>query len=192
MEEIAHRLRQGAGADDAHADRREADGDKPRLTDAESRIAYDFAQEYGIWFDSPFTLGQPGPSGDENDTVIGSHFIYKVNNLMHCGGSLSRLLEKVRLHNMLFPLTRYELVGFTNYGFAATVFPIFSQTYIHDAVNATEAEIADFMRALDFLPCEDKKGGWQKNGLIVWDLLPKNVLKGPSGVLYVVDAELMV
>ena len=45
-----------------------------------------------------FNLGEPGPSGNENDTYVGEKVIYKVNNLLNCG-SITALLQKILMHN---------------------------------------------------------------------------------------------
>ena len=49
----------------------------------EQRVAELFAKEYGLWipFDKVFSLGAPGPSGNENDTYVAKDIIYKINNL---------------------------------------------------------------------------------------------------------------
>jgi hypothetical protein len=60
--------------------------------------------------DKVFDLGDPGPSGNENDTYVSHDTIYKVNNLLNAGG-ICRLLEKILFHNQLFPNTSYRLYG---------------------------------------------------------------------------------
>ena len=55
-----------------------------------------------------FDLGAPGPSGNENDTYFSDDTVYKVNNLLNCG-SILRLLDKVKMHNEIFPDTFYQL-----------------------------------------------------------------------------------
>ena len=67
-----------------------------------------------IPMDEVFDLGTPGPSGNENDTYVSGTNIYKVNNLLNSGGII-KLLDKVLLHNLLFPNTAYKLHGFAGY-----------------------------------------------------------------------------
>ena len=62
--------------------------------------------------DNVFDLGIPGPSGNENDTYVAKDTIYKVNNLLNSGG-ICKLLDKILLHNLIFPNTAYRLHGFT-------------------------------------------------------------------------------
>lgn len=72
----------------------------------EQRVAEKYAKEHNIWLpmEKVFSLGVPGPSGNENDTYVGEEYIYKVNNLLNCGGILN-LLEKIIIHNEVFPET---------------------------------------------------------------------------------------
>ena len=60
-----------------------------------------------------FSLGVPGPSGNDNDTYVGEEYIYKVNNLLNCGGILN-LLEKIIIHNEVFPETFSETLMVTS------------------------------------------------------------------------------
>ena len=47
----------------------------------EQRAAEQYAKSVGIWIpmDNIFDLGDPGPSGNENDTYVAKDTIYKVN-----------------------------------------------------------------------------------------------------------------
>lgn len=72
----------------------------------EQRVAEQYAKSNGIWIpmDNVFDLGIPGPSGNENDTYVAKDTIYKVNNLLNSGG-ICKLLDKILLHNLIFPNT---------------------------------------------------------------------------------------
>ena len=65
-------------------------------------MAEQMAKTGGYWIPmmQVFSLGVPGPSGNENDTYVADDAVYKVNNLMNSGGIVA-LLEKVLMHNML-------------------------------------------------------------------------------------------
>ena len=58
----------------------------------EQRVAEQFAKATGCWIpmEKVIDLGEPGPSGNENDTYVAQDSIYKVNNLFN-SGSISRL-----------------------------------------------------------------------------------------------------
>ena len=72
-----------------------------------------YAKENGLWLkmEEVFDLGAPGPSGNENDTYVADDSIYKVNNLLNCG-SILRLLDKVKMHNEIFP--DYRVIHYSN------------------------------------------------------------------------------
>lgn len=92
--------------------------------EAEQRAIEVFAKEHGLWLpiERVFDLGVPGPSGNENDTCVADDSIYKVNNLLNCG-SILKLLDKVRMHNILFPETYYRFHAFTGFD-GRTVMPV--------------------------------------------------------------------
>ena len=75
-----------------------------------------------------FDLGVPGPSGNENDTYFSGECVYKVNNLLNCG-SILRLLDKVKIHNEIFPDTFYQLYAFTGFD-GRTVMPVLTSLFI--------------------------------------------------------------
>ncbi len=89
--------------------------------------------------DSAFNLGTPGPSGNENDTYVSDDIIYKVNNLLN-SGSILRLLEKVGMHNTIFPDTYYQFYGFTGFD-GRTIMPVLRQNLVKDASPAPQIAI---------------------------------------------------
>ena len=89
-----------------------------------------------------------GPSGNENDTYVSNDIIYKVNNLLN-SGSISRLLDKIICHNILFYDTAYSLYGFTGFG-GRSVMPILQQRLIKNARPATQVMIDTYIAALGF------------------------------------------
>lgn len=74
-------------------------------------------------------------------------------------------------------------------GHARSAFPIFSQYYVQKAENASEEEIALHMASLGFTPVKEERGGWHNGEYLIWDLLPKNVLRDAEGDIFVIDAE---
>gem|GEM_PF-4651041 len=132
------------------------------------------------------SLGLPGPSGNENDTYVSGNTIYKVNNLLN-SGSILKLFERIQTYNSLFPESNYEFIGFTGFD-GRSVFPVFSQELVKNAVFASTSEIDDYMDTLGFR--KTGEGRYENDVYEVWDVLPKNVLKSASGNIYVVDAEI--
>lgn len=157
--------------------------------EAEQRAAENFAKEYGLWIpmEHVFDLGTPGPSGNENDTYVSNDVIYKVNNLLN-SGSIIGLFEKVRIHNEIFPDTFYQLHAFTGFD-GRTIMPILRQDLVKDAEPTPQIAIDTYMAALGFNR-EDVVGRYSNTDYVVWDLIPRNVLRDRDGDIFVVDAEI--
>ena len=134
-----------------------------------------------------FHLGLPGASGNENDIYTREDTVFKVNNLLN-SGSIVNLLEKVILHNSIFPDTFYYFIGFAGYD-GRSVMPVFQQDLVKDAQPATPIEIETYMAAIGFTK-KNNEGRFTNNMYEVWDLVPRNVLKDNDGDIYVVDAEI--
>lgn len=155
----------------------------------EQRAAEAFAKENGLWLpmDNVFDLGVPGPCGNENDTYFSNDIVYKVNNLLN-SGSILRLLDKVKMHNEIFPDTFYQLHAFTGFD-GRTIMPILKQDFIKDASPTPQIAIDTYMAALGFNR-EDAIGRYSNSDYIVWDLIPRNILRDGDGDIFVVDAEI--
>ena len=168
---------------------RDGKGDGGRF-EIEQRVAEQYAKSVGMWIpmDKVFDLGEPGPSGNENDTYVSGTIIYKVNNLLNSGG-IVKLLDKVLLHNLLFPNTAYILHGFAGYDMRS-VMPVLLQRRIRNAQPATQIMIDTYMSALGFTK-ENDEGRYSNGTYVVWDVVPRNVLVDADGDMYVIDAEIV-
>ena len=159
--------------------------------EVEQRAAEQMAKEQGFWIPMMdiFNLGDPGPSGNENDTYVSDELVYKVNNLLN-SGSIVALLRKILMHNVIFPETAYSLYGFAGFD-GRTIQPVIAQPRIANAHPATQIMIDTYMAALGFnkTPAE---GRFSNNTFEVWDLVPRNVLVDDEGDIYVVDAEIKI
>ena len=157
--------------------------------EVEQRVAELFAKENGLWIpmDQVFDLGTPGPSGNENDTYVSNDVIFKVNNLLN-SGSILRLFDKVRMHNEIFPDTFYQLHAFTGFD-GRSIMPILRQDLVKDAEPTPQIAIDTYMAALGFNR-EDIVGRYSNADYIVWDLIPRNVLRDHDGDIFVVYAEI--
>ena len=155
----------------------------------EQRIVEQMAKTGNYWIPmmNIFNLGVPGPCGNENDTYVTEDAIYKVNNLMNSGGILA-LLQKILIHNTIFPDTAYQFHGFAGFD-GRIVQPVLRQVRIANATPATQIMIDTYMAAIGF---EKGKGvGCFTNGVYyVWDVIPRNVLVDSEGDIFVVDAEI--
>ena len=159
------------------------------IIDIDNSTAENFAKEVKLWIDisEVVTLGTPAPSGVENEVYLNKNgnFVYKVNNLM-TSRCVSDFLQRILLHNSIFPQTGYELYAFTGFG-NGSVYPILKQNYIFDAEYATPVEIDTYMSALGFEKVDEAT--FTNGEVIISDLYPRNVLKDKDGDLFVVDAE---
>lgn len=157
--------------------------------EVEQRVAEVFAKEKGLWLPmgKVFDLGTPGPSGNENDTYVSDDSIYKVNNLFNCG-SILKLLDKVIMHNILFPETYYRLYAFAGFD-GRTVMPVLRQRRIAHSEPTPQIAIDTYMAAIGFNR-EEAVGRYSNAAYTVWDLIPRNVLRDHDGDIFVVDAEI--
>ena len=157
--------------------------------EVEQRVSESYAKEQDLWLpmERTFGLGTPCHSGSENDTYVSNDIIFKVNNLLN-SGSILGLLEKVKMHNIIFPDTFYQFYAFTGFD-GRTIMPIIKQDLVKNATPATQIMIDTYMAALGF---EKASGvGCFSNGdFLVWDVVPRNVLVDSEGDVFVVDAEI--
>jgi len=157
----------------------------------DNKVIFEYANETGTWIDNLYDLGDFFIGGNENNLAYDDKngILYKSNNLLN-SGSFINFLHKIKIHNKLFPETRYDFVGFTGISINVNlpyVEPIYRQDFIKNAVFASTNEIDDYMNNLGFIKIEDYK--YKINNIEVWDLRPRNVLKDENGNIYIIDAE---
>ncbi len=159
------------------------------IFEVEQRAAEKLAKSQGFWIPmmDVFDLGVPGPSGNENDTYVADKVIYKVNNLLN-SGCIRSLLNKILLHNIIFPDTAYKFHGFAGFD-GRTIQPIIVQPRIANAKPATQIMIDTYMAALGFNKT-DSIGRFTNNTYEIWDIVPRNVLVDQEGDIFVIDAEI--
>ena len=186
IREISDELQRLCRLHEAQSRTGQADGGRFEI---EQRTAEQYAKSAGMWIpmDKVFDLGEPGACGNENDTYVCDIFIYKVNNLLNSGG-ICKLLEKILLHNIIFPNTAYSLQGFAGYD-GRSVLPVLKQRRIRNARPATQIMIDTYMSAIGFTKQNDE-GRYTNGTYVVWDVVPRNVLVDADGDMYVVDAEI--
>ena len=157
--------------------------------EAELRAAEQLAKSKGFWMpmSEVFSLGVPGPSGNENDTFVAEKVVYKVNNLFNCG-SIVGFLRKILMHNVVFPDTAYCFHAFAGFD-GRNVQPVIAQPRVANAQPATQIMIDTYMAALGFEKTATE-GRFSNGTYEVWDLVPRNVLVDNEGDIFVVDAEI--
>lgn len=129
-------------------------------------------------------------SGNEFENWIDPllNVVYKMNNLMHVGGDIHKLLERISNYNELFPETALRLIGFHKMS-SNNIYPVFVQSFISNARFATTDEIERFMGWMDFKPML-REGYFENDRFILSDIKPKNVLCTDNGTMFVIDAEI--
>ena len=128
-------------------------------------------------------------SGNECENWIDPvlNLVYKMNTLMHVGGNIAKLFERVEQFNLLFPSTALRFVGFQAMS-SGNVYPIFVQTFISKSRFATDDEIREYMNRIGFKQM-DEEGYFENDMYVLSDIKPKNVMF-LDGDMYVIDAEI--
>jgi hypothetical protein len=111
----------------------------------------------------------------EDNRFVRKIFCYKI-----LSQTPSEALQRIRLHNFLFPETAYEVEGYADY-FGTFCF-VLKQPFII-GVRPTAKEIVEEMRKRGF---EDMGGGqlFINDTYIIDDLHEGNVIKGTDGLFY--------
>ena len=96
-------------------------------------------------------------SGNEFDNWVDPllNVLYKMNNLMHVGGDIYKLFERISYYNELFPETALRFIGFHLMS-SSNVYPVFAQPFIPYARFATADEIKAYMMAMEFRPLKEE------------------------------------
>ena len=129
-------------------------------------------------------------SGNESENWIdpSTNLVYKMNNLMHAGGDILKLLTRVELYNQLFPHIALQLVGFHVMS-DSNAYPVFTQPFIDNVRFATTTEILAYMKSRGFKP-QDRDGVFSNGYYLLSDVKPKNVLASDNGLaIFVIDAD---
>ena len=94
-------------------------------------------------------------SGNESENWIDPtcNLVYKMNTLMHVGGDLSKLFNRVEHYNILFPHITLQFVGFHLMS-EENAYPVFTQQFIDNVRFATSDEILSYMLSRGFKPQE--------------------------------------
>lgn len=98
------------------------------------------------------------------------------------------LMNRILIHNLVFPTTAMKMlkVGASDNGISIIV----EQPFIEDSgIAPTMDEIKDYMLSLGFTLSKGKgiNAEYTKDGYLVTDIRPENVIKQPDGSLAVID-----
>ena len=67
--------------------------------------------------------------------------------------------------------------------------PIIRQSLIKDSTSATNIEIETYMAAIGFMKARTD-GCFENPQSLVWDIVPRNVLKDKDRNIYIIDVEI--
>jgi hypothetical protein len=171
----------------------EADETPDERNERQEQEIEDYARERGIWVDNTLKTfnglyGERLGSGQEaivwrkdDNTVIKSS-----NTLQY--EDLQLFLDRLVLHNTLFPASAQKLVGFgtdKNGDFEV----IIEQPFIPEAEEATPEEIKDYLTKLGFEQYLGFGGGerYKTSEVLLNDAAPRNFVKTEDGNIIPID-----
>jgi 8-oxo-dGTP pyrophosphatase MutT (NUDIX family) len=153
----------------------------------QEKLLEEYARKEGFWIED---LPQIDPKNFIDAGIEAKVYRYDTNNVIKVNSILTQheepfeFLDRIALHNTIFPETRYELIGFINNDmgeFSAVV----KQPFIGATKGADRETVSKDMKLRGF---EDMGGDmYINNDYMVEDLHKGNVLISESGTLFYID-----
>ena len=188
---------------DGRADQKNTSTDSSRRAKQQEQQIESWAKKAGLWYNNyreskdgsleSVIEADGGKLSDESGSESMVYFmknsykdgVTKVIDASHYIDNPQSLLDKIILHNSLFPETAYEVLGFGR-DRGGTFRVIAKQRF----VEGKEASIEDINTLVEQLKLE-KKGGWYytADGKRISDLNSKNVIKTSNGGIAVIDCD---
>lgn len=126
--------------------------------------------------------------GGENEVYTSdTDIVVKLNNFEYAGEDLENFFIRISAHNKFFSNVPYQMIGFA-YNSQQEFCPVLIQPHIQAEREATENEIAEYMKALGFEI--DYIDEFHNNDYEVFDAVPNNVLYGIDNELYFIDTQI--
>lgn len=149
----------------------------------------DFAKSNNLWISLSELNVEFLSKGGENEVYTGNkdNIVIKLNNFEYAGDDLENFLIRINAHNKLFGNVPYQMIGFA-YNSQQEFCAVLIQPYILAEREATEDEIATYMKALGFEM--DYYDEYHNSEYEVFDVVPNNVLYGIDGDLYFIDTQI--
>lgn len=149
----------------------------------------DFAKSNNLWISLSELNVEFLSKGGENEVYTGNkdNIVIKLNNFEYAGDDLENLFIRINAHNKLFGNVPYQMIGFA-YNSQQEFCAVLIQPYILAEREATEDEIATYMKALGFEM--DYYDEYHNSEYEVFDVVPNNVLYGIDGDLYFIDTQI--
>lgn len=125
--------------------------------------------------------------GGENEVYTSdADIVVKLNNFEYAGEDLENFFIRISAHNKFFSNVPYQMIGFA-YNSQQEFCAVLIQPHIQAEREATENEIAEYMKALGFEI--DYIDEFHNNDYEVFDAVPNNVLYGIDNELYFIDTQ---
>ena len=151
----------------------------------------DFANSNNLWLSLSELNVEFLSKGGENEVYTGNkdNIVIKLNNFEYAdaGDDLENFFIRINAHNKLFGNVPYQMIGFA-YNSQQEFCAVLIQPYILAEREATEDEIATYMKALGFEM--DYYDEYHNSEYEVFDVVPNNVLYGIDGDLYFIDTQI--
>ena len=149
----------------------------------------DFAKSNNLWISLSELNVEFLSKGGENEVYTGNkdNIVIKLNNFEYAGDDLENFFIRINAHNKLFGNVPYHMIGFA-YNSQQEFCAVLIQPYILAEREATEDEIATYMKALGFEM--DYYDEYHNSDYEVFDAVPNNVLYGIDGDLYFIDTQI--
>ena len=188
---------------DGRADQKNPSTDSPRRAKRQEQQIESWAKKAGLWYnnyreskDDSLESVIEADGGKLSDKSGSESMVYfmknsykdgvtKVIDASHYADSPQSLLDKIILHNSLFPETAYEVIGFGR-DRGGTFRVIVKQRF----VKGEKPTVKDIQKLTERLGLK-KKGGWYytADGKRISDLNSKNVIKTSNGGKAVIDCD---
>jgi len=147
-----------------------------------------YAKHEGIWFDYEEIIiqnweGVEGRGGQEAEVYKGDHYsLWKVvDYYQNSDTPLEFLDNRISIHNLLFPDTKYELVGFTKKRNRLQF--IIKQPFVEGRNYRKEDHFPEYMETLGYDQIDDTT--YYNKYFIIKDLHEANVIKTQTGFAFV-------
>ena len=155
----------------------------------QTKALIDFAKSNNLWISLSELNVEFLSKGGENEVYTGNkdNIVIKLNNFEYAGDDLENFFIRINAHNKLFGNVPYQMIGFA-YNSQQEFCAVLIQPYILAEREATEDEIATYMKALGFEM--DYYDEYHNSEYEVFDVVPNNVLYGIDGDLYFIDTQI--
>lgn len=147
-----------------------------------------FATLHNLWIDFNNLPLSYLNKGGENEVFTGDEdIVVKLNNFEYAGDDLTNFFIRMEVHNHFFCNVLYTLTGFA-YNSLHEFCAVIVQPYVRAKREATEEEIAAYMKALGF--DMDYTDEFHNKDYEIFDAVPNNVLYGIDNKLYFIDTQI--